>query len=168
VVDFFDDREQGRYWVRGTGGTVEPTPETPARLAAHFNRRPLSMLLGMRGGGVDFDVDVPEAAVFQGDVGLEGMTAADDFFQHPRNTRLVVQVRREGEMDFKLLHTEPVLSKNYVRTAGRDWTPVEVDLSDYGGERVTLRLALEVDRLMQPGRLSWWGSPRIALRPGTN
>ena len=168
VVDFFDDRDQGRYWVRGTGGAVEPAPETPARLAAHFNRRPLSMLLGPRGGGVDFDVDVPEAAFFQGDVGLEGMTAADDFFQHPRNTRLVVQVRREGEPNFQLLHAEPVLSKNYVRTAGRDWTPVEVDLSDYGGERVTLRLAMEVDRLIQPGRLSWWGSPRIALRPGTN
>ncbi len=166
VVDFFDQRGEGRYWVRGKGGVIEPAPEEPARLAAHFNRRPLSILLGLRGGGVDFDIDVPEGAVFQGDVGLEGMTAADDFFRHPRKTRLVVEIRREGEEDFRQLHAEPVLKNNYIRTAGRDWTPVEVDLSDYAGERVTLRLALEADRLIQPGRLSWWGSPRIALRPG--
>ena len=153
--------------MRGKGSVIEPAPEEPARLATHFNRRPLSILLGLRGGGVDFDIDVPEGAVFQGDVGLEGMTAADDFFRHPRKTRLVVEIRREGEENFRQLHAEPVLQNNYIRTAGRDWTPVEVDLSNYAGERVTLRLALEADRLIQPGRLSWWGSPRIALRPGT-
>jgi hypothetical protein len=45
------------------------------------------------------------------------------------------------------------------------WTPVEVDLASYAGRRVTLRLDLVSRFRLRPGRISWWGSPRIAIRP---
>jgi len=40
-----------------------------------------------------------------------------------------------------------------------------VDLSAWGGERVTLRLALSSDAPLDPDNLAFWGSPRIALSP---
>jgi hypothetical protein len=47
-----------------------------------------------------------------------------------------------------------------------DWTPLEADLSAYAGQRVTLRLELIPDKPLARDFLAWWGSPRIALRPG--
>ena len=163
-TDFFDIRNTGVYWERKADFESLPV-SPPPRIAMHFNRRPVGIRLGRRGGGVDFrGVEIPPDAVFQASVGMYNMSSTVEFHEHPKNTRLVLSLAREGE-GFVRLHSEPVLSVNYRRTAGRDWTPLEVDLSDYAGEQVTLRLELEVDRNLRPHRLSWWGSPRIAVRP---
>ena len=150
-IDFFDQRADGRYWLRGGNGQNEPATRIPPRLAAHYNRRPLAMPMGLRGGGVDFDIVVPENSVFQGDVGLKEMTSKDNFFTHPHKSRLIVAIRRQGEVDFERLHTEEVFQHNFSRVEGRYWTPVEVDLSAYSGEAVTLRLGLESDLYIKPG-----------------
>lgn len=161
LVDFFDQRERGRYWVRSTKGREEPHAALPPRLAGHYNRRPLSFPLGLRGGGVDFDVTVPEAAVFQGDVGLRGMTSKDDFFTHPPKSQVHFAIRAEGASDFERLHTEGVLQGRDVLREGKFWTPVEIDLSPWAGQRVTLRMELETPYWIEPGTLSWVGSPRL-------
>ena len=93
------------------------------------------------------------------------MTSKDDFFTHPRKSRLVVEIRRQGESRFERLHTEEVFQRNFNRSKGRYWTPVEVDLSAYGGEAVTLRMGLESDLYIKPGSLAWFGSPRLAEGP---
>jgi hypothetical protein len=45
---------------------------------------------------------------------------------------------------------------------GRTWTPVEADLSKWGGKQVILRLELEPEVPILEPELSWWGSPRVA------
>ncbi len=45
------------------------------------------------------------------------------------------------------------------------WLPFEVDLSEYAGRAVTLRLQLNPSSPIKRGGLAWWGSPRIAIRP---
>ena len=163
-LDFFDAREEGRYWIRDVSGQEKPAPKIPPRLAAHYNRRPLAMRMGLYGGGVDFDLRVPQDAVFQGDIGLKGMTSKDNFFTHPPKSRLVVEVRRQGERAFERLHEEAVLQRSFSPTEGKFWTPVEVDLSAYAGDEVTLRMAAESDHYIKPGELAWFGSPRIVRR----
>ena len=78
----------------------------------------------------------------------------------PIPTRLAVSLGRAGQ--FETLESVSVLYRSY---EGRAWSPLEVDLSEYGGERVTLRLEAIPDAPLEPGTLAWWGSPRIALEP---
>jgi hypothetical protein len=97
--------------------------------------------------------------VFQAGVGYRGLVSVDHQYIHPPGTTLVVSVRSDGEF-------EPVAS---VRIddglrEGRSWVPVEADLAAYGGRRATLRLEVQAGRPIPPGKLSWFGSPRIALR----
>ncbi len=63
---------------------------------------------------------------------------------------------------FEKLSSVPVMEH---QSQGRRWTPVEVDLSAYAGERVIVRLELASNGILPQRRLAWWGSPRIALRP---
>ena len=114
-------------------------------------------------GVIDFDVDVPEGAVFLADVGLRALQGEDDPHPHPHaeRSRLAVSVARRDR--FHRLEEARVLTGEH---KGTWWTPLEVDLSDYGGERVTLRLELIPDAPVEPGRMAFWGSPRIALASG--
>jgi hypothetical protein len=161
--DLWDVRDLGEYWIRNADLSVE-SAWPPPRLGLHFNRRPLGIRLGARGGGVDFaGIEIPPNAVFQSSVGLENMSSTVDFHKHPKNARLVLWVAREGE-EFERLHEQSVFSMNYRRKAGRDWTPFEADLGAYAGETLTFRLEFEVDRRIKPDLVSWFGSPRIAVR----
>jgi len=165
LVDFFDRRAEGQYWVRRRSGSVDPVSEVPPRLAAHYNRRPLGFPVDLRGGGVDFKVVVPEGALFQGDVGLKGMISESDIFSLPPKSTISVSIRREGEAAFTKLHEEPILQRDRLLREGSFWTPVEIDLAKYAGEHVTLRLALDSDLFIRPGSLAWFGSPRLAAKP---
>jgi len=164
AIDLFDRRGEASAWIYDRRGARLPIDAEPPRLASHFNRRPLSLHLGARGGGIDFELEIPENAVFQADVGLESMVAETDFYLHPRRMDLRVLLAREGER-FVELGSVRVLERSYDRFDGRKWVPIEVDLGAYAGEKVRLRLEAYADHLILPEkRLSWWGSPRIATR----
>jgi hypothetical protein len=158
AIDLVREHSRGRTWVRDLGGHVSETSELPQRLASRQLRRPLPIALGPGGGGVDFELLLPHGAVFQAGVGYRGLVSIDHQYIHPPGTTLAVSVRSDGEF-------EPVASVRIDdgRRAGRSWVPVEADLSAYGGRRVTLRLEVQAGRPIAPGRLSWFGSPRIAL-----
>ena len=163
AIDLFDRRGEAAAWIYDRRGRRLEIEKEPPRLATHFNRRPLAFLLGPRGGGIDFELEIPENAVFQADVGLESMVAETDFHLHPQRMDLRVLVARDGA--FEELGSARVLARSYDKFEGRKWIPIEVDLSAYAGEKVRLRLEAFADHLILPDkRLSWWGSPRIASR----
>ena len=101
--------------------------------------------------------------MFQADVGLEGLVGLDNLYRHPRNSTLVVSVRSQGEFE-EAARFRPLEAKKRQLF----WTPVQVDLSRWGGSRVTLRLELVPEREIDPEELSWWGSPRIVVAPRAN
>jgi len=164
-VDLFRERVDARYWLRDIMDRELTLSREPPRLAAHFNRRPLPVVLGRKGGGVDFEVEIPADAVFQADTGLAIMTAQHDFYEHPARMELSVWIAPEGG-DFEKLASTPVLDRLWDEKDGRDWVPMEVDLSEYAGQTVRLRLEATADYIIPPGELAWWGSPRIISRPG--
>jgi hypothetical protein len=160
ALDLMGARTKARAWVRQRYGKMSPTSESPPKLGARQNRRPLPIVLGRWGGGVDFEIELPRNAVFQADVGLRLLAGMSALYEHPRRTRMAVSLGREGQ--FETLESRSVLYRSY---EGRVWSPLEVDLSEYGGERVTLRLEAIPDAPLTLGTLAWWGSPRIALKP---
>jgi hypothetical protein len=160
ALDLVDAGGAAEAWIRDEEGVRRPAPAAPPRLASRHNRRPLPILLGARGGGIDFELEVPGGAFFQADVGLRRVLGPERMHEHPERTRLTVSVG--GGEGFETLASIAVLQR---RGEGGRWTPFEVDLSAYAERRLTLRLEVSSDRPFDPGALSWWGSPRIALRP---
>jgi hypothetical protein len=161
VLDLVDARGQGRPWVRLPSRRRVPASPVEAPIAVAQNRRYLPIRLGAKGGGIDFEIEVPARAVFQADVGYPVAIRAWRSHLHPEHCRMVVSIARDGE--FEELAVQSVLDAP--KPASR-WTPIEVDLSRYAGERVTLRLELIPDVPLDSRKLAWWGSPRIAQRPG--
>ena len=162
VVDFVAERAKGRAWVRESDGSVSAVAQPSRRLAARQLHRPLPIALGPGGGGIDFDVEVPEGAVFQAGIGYRYLAAVDARYLHPPGMTLVVSIRSDDEFT-------PLLSERIdddLRT-GRRWKPIEADLSLYADRAVTLRLEVRAKRSPPEGALSWFGSPRIAL-PAAN
>jgi hypothetical protein len=90
-------------------------------------------------------------------VGFRGMVSLDSLHEHPKRSRMVVSLGRNGR--FEVLHSERVSD---ARHAGRRWTPLDLDLSAYAGEKITLRLELVPEVPLGQRDLTWWGSPRIA------
>jgi hypothetical protein len=163
VVDFVDARADGKPWVRGPSGTRSPAAAFEDKLGTRLNRRLLPFVLGAQGGGIDFEVEIPEQAVFQGDVGYRSATAADVVHRQPRRSYFRVSVGRAGEHGiFEELAL--VRAPGHQGQGRNRWTPVEVELSRYAGERVIVRLELVPQMPLDKQRLAWWGSPRIALR----
>jgi hypothetical protein len=157
-VDLVDARGGARAWVRERPqGPEIPDPEPPPRLVARHNHRPLPMRLGSWGGGIDYDVRIPEHARFEAGIGYRGMVSLDDLHEHPKKSRMRVSIGRGG--GFETLLEERVSD---APRGGRTWTPVQADLSGYAGERVTLRLELVPDAPVGRADLAWWGSPRLA------
>jgi hypothetical protein len=157
-IDLFEDQQRGRRWLRDARGELRAVDRPLPRLATSHLRRPLPIALGAAGGGIDFDLEVPEHALFQAAVGLERIYGVPR--PHPRNVRFELSVGRDGVF-------EPIASVRAL--AGPDqgdrWMPIEADLSAWAGERVVLRLSIETSRRLRTMRLGWWGSPRITTRP---
>jgi hypothetical protein len=161
AIDLIERLPTARPWIRGRDGSETPPQSPPPNLPTRQNRRPLAFRLGRMGGGVDFDIAVPPQAVFQADVGLGILEGMRVVHWHPAGTRLIVSVSRGGRFER--------LASLYIPERGHDgtrWTPLQADLSTYAGEHVTLRLELIPDEPLKRNFLSWWGSPRIALRNG--
>ncbi len=162
ATDLFGIRETAEAWTRDRSGRISPSQVSPPKLGTRHNRRPLAFVLGTWGGGLDFELDLPRDALFQADVGLR-FVAGLKVYQHPTQCRVVVSVARADE--FEKLGSMGLLYRPY---EGRSWSPLEVDLSAYGGEHVTLRLELIPDAPLRSGAVAWWGSPRIVRRPSVN
>jgi hypothetical protein len=169
LVDLVDAQASARHWLRDGEGRVRDAP-LPPKLAVRHNRRPLAFALGAGGGGIDFDLEIPERAVFEGDVGYPMMVSADSPFDHPPRLLMRVAVR-DAERFEPLGEVRVVNRRPRSRTLrlndvdpGRSWSPVTLDLRDYAGKQVTLRLEAipQAPRADERESLAWWGSPRIA------
>jgi hypothetical protein len=160
AIDLIRARPQARAWTRDEQGRQAAAADVPQRLAARLLHRPLPIALGSLGGGIDFDLEIPEGAAFQAGVGYRGLVSVDHHYIHPQGTTLAVSIARGGA--FEELGSVRVDDRP---RGGRRWTPLVVDLAEYSGERVTLRLEVKAARPIRGDRVAWWGSPRIALAP---
>ena len=162
AIDLIALRPRARAFVRDAPGEERDEARLPPRLVAHHNRRPLAVRLGRFGGGLDYELELPASARFDAGVGFRGMASQEALHGHPRRSRMRVLLRRPGGSFEELVSARIDDS----REAGRAWTPLEGDLSAWGGERVTLRLELVPEVPIDDGAdLVWWGSPRVALPP---
>jgi hypothetical protein len=159
-LDLFEQREQAEAWILDRDRKRVPDDQEPPRLVARQNRRPMPMRLGPWGGGLDYELRVPEGARFEADVGYRGMVSLDALHDHPRRSHMVVEVGRNG--GFEEVARQKVDDS---KGGGRKWIPVSVDLSKYAGETITLRLTIDVAIRTDGHELSWWASPRIVVDP---
>jgi len=157
AVDLLDPDLAPRAWLRSPAGTLEPSPGPWANLPTIQNRRPFLFAVGPLGGGVDYEIDLPEGARFQAGVG----------YGH------IGGYRPPGRADFVLSLAEgdafvPIASARVEydeRAPAYAWRPFEVDLSRFAGRRVRLRLEAAPDPPPRTPTFAIWGSPRIAAPP---
>jgi hypothetical protein len=157
LIDLIGVRAGARSWMRDADGREQIDGEPPLKMAARGNRRGLPVRLGALGGGVDYEIDVPPNAHFDASYGLGGMRSLDDIHTHPKRTRVVVSVLRDGR--FESLFSQMINDDIF---AGERWEDVQVDLSEYAGQHITLRLEHQPAARYRRPTLAWWGSPRIA------
>jgi len=160
AVDLIALAPTGRPFTRSRDGTMEPAPRFPDRLPTRRNRRLLAFSLGPGGGGIDFEVDVPERAVFQADASLDRVFGTDEIFGIPWRSRVVVSIGRPGEM-------VPLAEVTLENPFSGKWLPLEADLARWAGQRVTLRMEVIPPARRPVGRVAeigYLGSPRIAYR----
>ena len=130
-------------------------------LATKLNHRPLATILGPGGGGIDFEVTLPERSRLLMGVGMAALIGSDDLYEHASDARIDVSISRDGAGFYTLLSVKVLAGEH----KGNYWFPLEADLSAFGGERVTLRFAATGDVPFDENLWAFWGSPRIALRP---
>lgn len=158
AIDLLDPTLAPRAWALQPNGRRQPA-QAPARdLPTRQNRRPLAVTLGPSGGGLDFELLVPENARFQAGVGFRGIAG----HRQPDGLRLSVSVD-EGDGVFRSLAARRISFKR--GHAARAWQPLEADLSQFAGRRIILRLAAERSRPASTAGVALWGSPRIAGAP---
>jgi len=161
-TDLIEIMQSGRPWIRGPDGNLKPARAFRDPIGTLQNRRFLPFVLGARGGGIDFDVEIPERGVFQASVGYPAIgTGSKRVYQHPLASRMELLIQLDR--GFEKLAEKQVLTG---ARAEQRWVPFDVDLSEFAGQRVTLRLQLNPSRPIRRGELAWWGSPRIATRTG--
>jgi len=159
AVDFAREVASGRPFTRGADGALTPAPAFADRIATRRNRRPLAFQLGPFGGGIDFDVDVPQRAVFQADVSLDRVFTPARILSMPQRSRIVVSI---GDADGRTPIAELQLQAGW----SQRWIPIEADLAAWAGKRATLRIELRRTEVLhnRADRIGYVGSPRIALR----
>jgi len=171
-VDLLEARPHAETWVRDEVGRRESRSEEAPHLASQQNRRVLPIWLGPGGGGVDYEMIVPEAAVFQADVGFAQVVGTTRSYVQAPNTRFSVSIVESGEG----LGSESTVGGGSKEKATRlidlplkkglfRWTAIELDLSAHAGRQVTLRLEVSGPAPFRDGSWAFWGSPRVALRP---
>jgi hypothetical protein len=160
-TDLIESASTGRRWVRTKNGSIVPAREFREVIGTVQNRRFLPLVLGVRGGGIDFDLKIPERGVFQASVGYPAIgTGSKRVYRHPPASRLDLSIKTDD--GFRRLAEKQVLTND---DQIQQWQPFEIDLSEYAGRLITLRLQLSPSRPVRPGELAWWGSPRIAIQP---
>jgi hypothetical protein len=160
-TDLIDIASRSRPWIRTREGRIKPARAFRDTIGTVQNRRFLPLVLGVRGGGIDFDLEIPTTGVFQAGVGYPAIgTGEKRVYQHPLASQMQLSIKIDGV--FQKIAEQRVLTE---ADAIARWVPFEVDLSEYADRAATLRLQLIPSRPVKPGELGWWGSPRIALRP---
>jgi hypothetical protein len=162
ALDLIERAGEARPFLRDVEGRHVDAPRFTDRLSTKYNRRPLGFQLGPRGGGLDFDLELPAGAVFQADAGLWLVAGLEDLYRLPPRSLLRVSVGRGGA--FTAIAETPVMGGG---ADWRRWTPLEADLSAWAGQRVTLRIELITEHTPAPEDLGYVGSPRIAVRTGS-
>jgi hypothetical protein len=158
-TDLIEIASAGKFWVRMRNGSLRQAPVFREPIPTVQNRRFLPFVLGPRGGGIDFDVEIPEGGVFQASVGYPVIaTRAKGGYRHPPVSQMTLSIGTEDGLE-KIAETRVVIADD----ADAHWENFEVDLAEFAGRAVTLRLELTPNRPLKPGRLAWWGSPRIAI-----
>jgi hypothetical protein len=161
-VDLVALAASGRTFTRDREGKVEAAPALPERLATRRNRRLLGFKLGAGGGGVDFEIDVPERAAFQADASLGSAFSESEIFTVPPHSRILVSIGRAGEL-------APIAEVTLGAGNSQRWIPLEADLAAWAGQRMTLRLELlrpDTFALTKSVQIGYLGSPRLVRRPG--
>lgn len=157
MIDLSSFRPDARSWVRDLEGALHPVTGDPPPYPARFNQRRFALLLGPRGGGVDFSVELPDAPVFRTSVGLAGIATDPAQLRTDSDLRLLLSVRNGSEF-------MPLASLPAVLDPGErgPWKSVEVDLAAFAKQRVTLRIEIAPTRPLEEPALLWLGSPHIA------
>jgi hypothetical protein len=150
-TDLIDIASKGKPWIRNRDGSFAWGHVSGDPIATAQNRRLLPIVLGNMGGGIDFDLKIPEDAIFQADVGFPDATGFKAIYKHPPATQMVLSIKTDGE--FQRLAAKKVLTTT---KEVRRWTPFEVDLSEFAGQDVTLRLQLRTSRPFRRVELAWW------------
>jgi len=162
IYDLWQMRKSARPFLRDAQGRTAPAPRFTDLLPTRLNRRLLAFWLGTRGGGLDFDLDLPEGALFQADLGLATAAGEQEIYAHPNQSVARLQVGQNGV--FQTLAAIPIVPSD------TGWRPIEVSLERFAGQHVTLRLETDAQVFNLEGRVAWWGSPRVttaATKPAT-
>jgi len=157
-IDLLDPALERRLFDRDPEGRIRRVDAELRKLGVRQNRRPLATRASPSGSGIDLDVTLPRDARFQASVGFHRI---EETYQ-PNGTEFSLSVRAAGgDGKFREVGRWPVWFDAH--TAGRAWRPIEADLSNFGGRRVTLRL--ETRSPPDVSGFAFWGSPRI-VAPG--
>ncbi len=156
ALDLVELSGQARRFIVDEHDAERPARRQPPTLPVSLHRRPLPFVLGLGGGGLDFDLELPPSARFEAEIGLAPLRG-ERLHGQPRGALTLWLERGEGFVQlarFELSEQEPL-----------DWIPVAVDLARFGGSRATLRLGFEPRPGARPSSLAWWGSPRVVSHP---
>jgi len=172
-TDLIDENSTGTRWMRTANGRNRPAPAFEEPIPTVQNRRFLPVVIGPRGGGIDFSLEIPENGVFQASIGYPVIaTGAKSVHRHPRASQMSLSIwsdeASEPAMEDRGQGGWETLSEWMVRITDEDvprWQHVEADLAAFAGRSVRLRLEAKPERARRGARLAWWGSPRIAIRP---
>jgi len=157
LYDFYTHDRAGERFVYDARGNRQPAERPALRLQNKYNRRPLAVPLGPRGGGVDFSVEVPPDARLQIGIGRRPTQTLLGYLHPPLGATGRISIGR-GER-FEVLAEGQVRAD---RDLGLEWMEREVDLARWAGEEVTLRFEFRSDRPLGRARFAWFGSPRLA------
>jgi hypothetical protein len=159
-IDLARSAAAGRSFTRSSSGRHDAETFDSSRLAVRRNRRLLGFPLGPRGGGIEFELEIPENAILEADASLGRAFAEDEVYGIPERSTIVISVVA-GE----------TTTKAHELTLGTGWSPrwipFQVDLGAFAGERVTLRLELIRPETSVPSavaQIGYLGSPRIVVR----
>jgi hypothetical protein len=156
--DFIKNKDSARFWTRDAQGRIHYGPDQTPKLPVRQVRRPFGLSLDAGGGGADFELVLPPRAAFQASLGVPGMTSIENIHPHPGGARHALSIARKGE-PFKTLAT--VRLSDYHEDEWRRWRDFNVDLSEYAGQAVTLRLEIIAESPAIANEIAWFGSPRL-------
>ncbi|MDG2051954.1 MAG: hypothetical protein P8M78_17510, partial [Myxococcota bacterium] len=160
LIDFFDRIEQGKFFVRDASGRRRDFRRESLKFETRFNRRPLAVPVGARGGGIEYELKVPPGTVLEFSLGIGALfSGPHPFYQVPRSRFEILIGDSEG---FKRLFSASYDQSRHDQS--RKWTDYQIDLSEWGGQAVTLRFEVVAENPQRTLGVAWWGSPRLIER----
>jgi hypothetical protein len=160
-VDLYQQSDLGQRFVRDFSGRPSAFEREPLKFETRFNRRPLIVPVGARGGGIDYSLEVPRDALLEFSIGVGALfVGAHPFYQVDRS-RFEVWIKTSDDF-------ERIFSVSYNQMRREDsskWTDYQIDLSQWGGRPAVLRFEVVREDPQRDLGVAWWGSPRL-IAPG--